>query len=113
MLSSEDQYETVMPKPSLPKPPVAAGVRTLAACLRNSTRPPDAPSPLGVCCVGDAAFLPHSYALLALPHSYALLALRRIDARLAFAPVALTASDRKQRAASLDADVRALFTPMA
>jgi hypothetical protein len=32
---------------------------------------------------------------------------------LAFAPVALTASDRKPLAASLDAEVRALFTPMA
>jgi hypothetical protein len=104
MLSSEDQYETVMPKPSLPEPAVAAGVPMLAACLRNSTQPPDAPAPLAVCWVGDAAFLPHSYALLAL---------RRIDAHLAFAPVALTASDRKPLAASLDAEVRALFTPMA
>ncbi|MFN9756826.1 MAG: lysophospholipid acyltransferase family protein [Planctomycetota bacterium] len=97
--------DRVLPlKPSLLEPAVAAGVPVLAACLRYATRPPDAPASVAVCWTGDAAFAPHGYALLAL---------RRIDAQLAFGPTARTASDRKELAAALDADVRALFTPMA
>lgn len=97
--------DRVLPlKPSLLEPAVAAGVPVQAACLRYATRPPDAPASVAVCWVGDTVFLRHGYALLAL---------RRIDAQLAFAPVARTASDRKELAAALDADVRALFTPMA
>lgn len=97
--------DRVLPlKPSLLEPAVAAGVPVQAACLRYSTRPPDAPAAMAVCWVGDAAFAPHGYALLAL---------RRIDAELAFAPTPRIASDRKELAAALDADVRALFTPMA
>lgn len=97
--------DRVLPlKPSLLEPAVAAGVPVQAACLRYATRPPDAPASVAVCWVGDTVFLRHGYALLAL---------RRIDAQLAFAPMARTASDRKELAAALDADVRALFTPMA
>jgi len=97
--------DRVLPiKPSLLEPAVAAGVPVQAACLRYATRPPDAPAAMAVCWVGDAAFAPHGYALLAL---------RRIDAELAFAPTPRIASDRKELAAALDADVRALFTPMA
>jgi len=96
--------DRVLPiKPSLLEPAVAAGVPVQAACLRYATRPPDAPAAMAVCWVGDAAFAPHGYALLAL---------RRIDAELAFAPTPRIASDRKELAAALDADVRALFTPM-
>lgn len=97
--------DRVLPlKPSLLEPAVAAGVPVQAACLRYATRPPDAPASVAVCWVGDTVFLRHGYALLAL---------RRIDAGLEFAPAARTASDRKELAAALDADVRALFTPMA
>lgn len=97
--------DRVLPlKPSLLEPVVAAGVPVEAACLHYATTPPDAPASISVCWVGDADFVPHGAALLAL---------RRIDARLSFAQQARTGSDRKQLAAQLDADVRALFEPMA
>lgn len=97
--------DCVLPlKPSLLAPVVAAGVPVEAACIHYATAPPDAPASLSVCWTGDADFAPHGHALLAL---------RRIDARLSFAPQARTASDRKELAAQLDADVRALFEPLA
>ncbi len=97
--------DRVLPlKPSLLAPVVAAGVPVEAACIHYATSPPDAPASISVCWTGDADFAPHGHALLAL---------RRIDARLSFAPQARTASDRKELAAQLDADVRALFEPLA
>ncbi|MBM3974069.1 MAG: 1-acyl-sn-glycerol-3-phosphate acyltransferase [Planctomycetes bacterium] len=97
--------DRVLPlKPSLLEPAVAAGVSVQAACLHYVTEPPDAPASVAVCWVDDVSFMRHGYALLAL---------RRIDAELTFAPTARTASDRKELAAALDADVRAMFSPMA
>ncbi len=96
--------DRVLPlKPSLLEPAATAGVPVQAACIHYATEPPDAPASVSVCWVGDADFVPHGRALLAL---------RRIDARLSFAPTPRTASDRKELAAALDADVRGLFERM-
>lgn len=97
--------DRVLPlKPSLLEPAIAAGVPVQAACLHYATAPPDAPASVSVCWTGDAAFVPHGRALLAV---------RRIRASLRFAPTSRTGGDRKELAAALDADVRAMFTPLA
>jgi len=96
--------DRVLPlKPSLLEPATAAGVPVQAACIHYATDPPDAPASIGVCWTGDAEFVPHGRALLAV---------RRIRASLRFAPTTRTSADRKDLAAALDADVRAMFTPL-